>query len=1009
MRNKTHKSPERPSLESPLAESGLLGRDPSDLVFISRSPTALLPTPETTQRSSTQLRQKRPNKKVITPLAKPSQNSDMALLARASSAIASSTTLTALNPPNANRKQRPRAIDHFLGVMNERLNDSILESSRPVELSSSRKSSREKSKIRNTISTINQNDFQLEQESKIKSNDPKDAPNVYSAKYLKPTTPASGTTFTQLNEVLDKLIGIAISNENEEERNVEMDFSMNHIFSEVVRQYFIECGGEGIVLDKCLDCFTAAQSQIPEIQNHYLGILSELSEKQEAIDRERGALRPEIDAIKLQSDFLLKTIADLRNDLERLIKHNDDLVRSITVTTNETIVMKKSIEQLDKSITSKNDELVGLNDQLQNLSSIASQYTSDSLNYTDHLKMIRERHTNAKKQVEAAGGELRSSMQKMSRIEAEISQLNQEIEKLKKETVKKSVEIQVDLISRRLFYTKKDKNPEPKEEKKEEKDTNSTEEEEEKEPVNKEDEEQKLFDKVKKEFLISLGKDPDDELEINTYDDFSRLQTALLQNEKQFHIQQEEIDDAETGDFRLDAQHPNMDVIKLFASKLASDCLDAAIHSQPLETKETQTLAPQMTFPNEIEDEKSKRKKKKKGSKFLSLIPTDYSNRECQSFKWLIEAIRRFYHQKEILNQKCFEEGTEFESFPVSVFNHITNENELTFLRDQFCWDLQNTSHAMKDECLEIDMFVYFLDEKFNEEQLAFFLLCRKDCIKIGSSVQVQTRDKLEKFNEYYLSLDQVDKLLHKWWGERYLRKMYLDLVDCSVPRPAIHLEATKRYVSMHDLLYHSVLDYQADTVRRLQELLLNTRIIPRQKMPEFIQLVRSLVPDLDKNQIVAFYKTTVAKGVVRKEVTAKQFSDMYFLSSVLHHIYLAVEDDTEDDEIVSAVKQQYETSEKELSKMLSFFKQQSTLQPDNLTLKAFFDDSQRFQSMLQQSMSSNDGNTVCANYYQYLLSFDLLFSTMTPSDIKVDEQSLMSLECAVREHWLDSVFGQKQ
>ena len=94
---------------------------------------------------------------------------------------------------------------------------------------------------------------------------------------------------------------------------------------------------------------------------------------------------------------------------------------------------------------------------------------------------------------------------------------------------------------------------------------------------------------------------------------------------------------------------------------------------------------------------------------------------------------------------------------------------------------------------------------------------------------------------------------------------------------------------------------------------------------------------------------------------------------------------------------------------MLDFFKQQTALQSDNLTLKTFYDDAFRFFSMLSQSISAGDGKSSYVNYYQFIFALDILFSTLSMLDVKDEEPSPISMECSVRENWLDTAFGQKE
>ncbi|KAK8891901.1 hypothetical protein M9Y10_029123 [Tritrichomonas musculus] len=1019
-RSGTPKSSDDSYMEDSIVASGLLGKDPTDLVVLNRPPSALLQTPNSSVSSAHGRGKRFPSRRLFTPASNNRANTSMSNYNHNNSTISGGRSATAFagspsrlsSLSNSKRKKEQQEIDQFLQDLTERLNTAKDESVRPIDLDS------EKSRPHTTIID----------ERLLKTRKTTEAPNVYFATILPPTTPASGTTFLQMSEVLDKMIDTvnleksvepqsAIDNdESVSGHSSEFDQSVNHIFGEVVRQYFIECGSQGELLDKCRDCFMHAQRTIPNIKDHYRSILNALYAKREAIEREKQRMIPDIANNKEHSEHLLKVIAEMRNDLERLINHHDELVKSITSTSNESLKMKKSIEQLDKSIASQNHELVQLNDQLANLSKIASQYETDSLNFAENLKQVREQEKEAKKQIEQSNTQLRVSMQKVTRIDAEISSLSSEIEKIRTVTTKTENSIQVDLISRRLFRQKKEgEDEEVSARKKPIENDDETEEEEAKEKKKKkkkeeENEEKTIYDKVKKEFNESVGKSATDDLHINTYEDFSKMKKVLFKNDDNFHIETNKIEKAESGDFLIDGENANIDYIKLFASKLASDCLDAAIKSKPTVSQSTQTLSQQvedLAEPfEEIEEIKGT-------SRLLSLIQSDYSNRESQSFEWFMSTMNMLYHEKEVQNQKDFESGSKFMDFPHFIRSFAEKKFELPFLRDQFLWDVFITSHHMKNQSIECELFVDFLDENLTEDQFAFFLVCRKDCLKNGSSVQVRTRDSMEKFNEFYLTVDQVETLLQKWWQNRYQKKFYLRILDFSVPRPAIHLEATKRYIATSDILLQCIQDYADDNAARLGELLLATRIVPRLKMPDFCKLVKSLIPDLSSEKVDSFYRATVSKGVGRREVSTDQLVDLFLAGSILVSIYSNSEDsfkfNAQNSEVMETVKEEFARYSPQFSKILEFFKQQTSLQNDNLTLKTFYDDAFRFFSMLNQSLSSGDGKSSYVNYYQFIFALDILFSALNLLEVKDDEMSLVSLECSVRENWLDTVFEHSQ
>ena len=64
-------------------------------------------------------------------------------------------------------------------------------------------------------------------------------------------------------------------------------------------------------------------------------------------------------------------------------------------------------------------------------------------------------------------------------------------------------------------------------------------------------------------------------------------------------------------------------------------------------------------------------------------------------------------------------------SFPVFVAQRLTTVIGLKSLTDQTCWDLLCNIDRNYKDFLEIETFRYFLQEKFGEEDLLFFLYLR--------------------------------------------------------------------------------------------------------------------------------------------------------------------------------------------------------------------------------------------------------------------------------------------
>ena len=95
--------------------------------------------------------------------------------------------------------------------------------------------------------------------------------------------------------------------------------------------------------------------------------------------------------------------------------------------------------------------------------------------------------------------------------------------------------------------------------------------------------------------------------------------------------------------------------------------------------------------------------------------------------------------------------------------------------------------------------------------------------------------------------------------------------------------------------------------------------------------------------------------------------------------------------------------TKEDLEKIFDFFRAQQALQPDNLTLKTYFDDAVRYHSNFIHAMALNNGKISATQFYRFLFALDALFSAL--STVTEDQETLVSMECAIRETWMDAVF----
>lgn len=805
-----------------------------------------------------------------------------------------------------------------------------------------------------------------------------EAPNVYFRNFILPTEPPTESNFYQLDEMIDRLNDAV----NEDASHDDRFHIYNHVLSEVVRQYFVECTAQGEILEDCRQYFQQVRVEIPKISDTFERRIKALQSIITKTQNHMESYHPQIEANYNKSKHLMSVIAEMRQELQRLISHNDQLVKSIQVATNEGNEIKGNITQLDERIKKKNDDLINLNALLQTMSDTASQLTKDTVIYSENLKRLIDQKQNGRKLIDQLQIDISQKKSLVKRLDLEIHCLQEAIKESEAEIEKYDKDIQADLINRRIF-------------RKAEKEQNK--------PISilePRKAEGTLFHRIKVEYAKLTGKSVDEPLNIRTYEEFAKLEALCFEHEAEFHIGAEEIKIGEAGNFVLN-ENTSLDLIHLLAAKITSDAINRAVKKRPLDEKSTQTLAKQIMYHEVIDDVNKLRAK----SKFIGLIKSDYSQREVQQFSWLIPVIRDLFHEKAKQDAKTLQEGSLFQSFPEFIYDYSREKFGLEFLADQFCWDIHITSHALKNLSTEVEMFVDFLDEKYDDEQLAFFLMCRSDCLKVGCSVQTRTRDQVEEFNEYYLSIDQVEELQPKWWKHRYNRKLYLRILDFSVPRPAIHLESTKRYVSMYDILYTTVLQYYEDTIQRLNEILLDNRLKPRLKTDQLTRLLLVLIPTLTSVQLNEFYRASVTRGRTRSVVTVNQFVKKFYDSSILIPPEIIENHDVADQELLESVSEEWARNNQMFTTILDFFKAQSSLQPDNLTLKNYLDDSLRFYSLLIHSLSGGDGRVASINYFQFITSLDIMFTTIGFIRPEYEEKSSVSLECCIRESWIDTVF----
>jgi hypothetical protein len=438
--------------------------------------------------------------------------------------------------------------------------------------------------------------------------------------------------------------------------------------------------------------------------------------------------------------------------------------------------------------------------QLRVMTDISSSYTIDTLRFAENLKLLREQQEEARAKVEKTGRIVDTYRLYIARYDKEISMLTDSIENSRVAPQRNDHAVQVDIITRRLFKQQKHEiisSPL----------TASV------TPVQQD--EGDLMKRVATEFALAADHPGGmKQIVVTSYEEYAKLRRILFKHEDEFRIPPEAITDMENGDIRF--QDADESHLRLFAASMIDSVLYRAARKKPLHEITTQILKPQLTK----DTSNANFQRIAKESRFISLVGIDYSRRSSRQFSWLLETINAIYEHKRIDDEKALAAGKPLVPLPEYVIKYANDVMKLPFLADQLCWDIHITAHEHNGRAPPVDMFVSFLDEQFNTEQLAFFLLCRSDCLKVGSAVTVTTRDHVETYNEYFMSDDQIRMALEIWWKDRNRLEFFNSIIECSVPRPAIHLGATKKYVGIYDVLLSSVLMYVDEKVRRLRELL---------------------------------------------------------------------------------------------------------------------------------------------------------------------------------------------
>ena len=890
--------------------------------------------------------------------------------------------------------------------------------------------------IENTENDDNDSILQMEKERMIKhKNSVESLISKGSAGLLKPTTPSSlGSETVDMNDLLDRLIHL-IEEKGNSNHYANEDDAFNHIFAEVIKQYFIECGEQGELLSLIRNCFIDTKSAITNVSSHYNDILQSIYDKTNSVCQDNQKARPELEEIKKHTNHLNNVFGDLDNEYKELMEKSTDIIKKVNVISSENADLREQNDDFSRRIIIKSQEIDEIDKHLEHLTSVSTQYTKESVSFGDNLKIIEGKVKEAQNEIEESTKKLQLLKDQISKFDNEIEILKNELEKHENEKKYDSHDAQVDLISRELFHF--DQMKPPNQPVQNETDASTRNKPKRKAPSKEilpteEDNEQEGYDilkKIREQFARLKRSNPNEPIIIETPDDFDKIKEILFEHDDHFQMEVRKMEDAEDGVFEINGKDITPDCARLFATRITKDIINNAIRKTPTKHANIQTLSnyqmeQMIAENNETSSEGRPTNSKSNGKRVdkqntsgtlknrhlnLSLrerLSDQFSDRPAKSFQWIIGAIRELYNAKEIENKNRLQKKLKPRDFSSSIIQFADQKFSLDFVKEQYCWDVNNTSHELRQASPEIDIFVSFIDNEYNSEQLAFFLIVRNDCIRNGSSTYLQTKDQKETYSEYFIPADErLEDLLKKWWQDRYKPQYLSNLVNLSIPRPSINFEATTRYVAMHDILQQSVINYFEDTVERLKESLKCYRIIPRLNLEEFVHLVRSIIPSATMQQVLIFYRLAISKGSKKYELNANKFIDLFSRTSLLFRLKLDDHDEAQNcdiNQIIRCGKIEYNKIVRELTQIISYLKSYSDKCFNDITTKSQINDIERLRSALELSLNSGDAQRSCFDYFKFLFSLDIIFSSIDVNNISGNNSSLELLESAVQENFFD-------
>jgi hypothetical protein len=644
--------------------------------------------------------------------------------------------------------------------------------------------------------------------------------------------------------------------------------------------------------------------------------------------------------------------------------------------------MKIEYDHLDSKLTGKGKKLAELNDELRAMDEVGARVTDDTLQIAEELQALCESIKSNLSKAEDAQSSLDLLRRKHQSDETEIARLQQTIEaaQARVEGVEQAVQVDLAMKLKKSGLS---------------------------------DDQAYGEEMIRNRALGALFRRNSETGEkiciapegvvIDSYEDFAILRRMIMENMDLFQMKRKEIAKAESGEFEI--VRDKVDWLRLFSAKVISDTIESAVRNVPRAENGGQTL---FSADSERRTPRDANGNPCSRPKFMNDIPGDYSMRPARSLSWLLKEIGCLYDQKWQEDLRLIKRRRLLAPLHRFAFDFAIRTHPLSFQAYQWYWDMYNSGLEWQESSRVVKMFMVALNEEIGADQLGFTLKCRDYVMKIGSVVSTRLGEQSSVMTEFYLNSDQIESALKKWWRHRYSPSFLSHIMEYAAASPAPQLDSTKKYVSMTDIMEAVCEDFVKDSFLWMLELLQRTRIVPRPERPEFMGLMKSVLWHASEEELEKCYRASIVKSVKRVEVSAKKFVRLFRKGSVLYGIEDNEELDAKWGALLGVFAAEWERKGPILKVMIRFFEKICQREGDGFAMKNLLVDAQRYETRLVYSLMIQDAAGVCMNYFELVFALDLLFSMLAKIDVDLAEASLLSLECCVKEYWLDAVFDKK-